>query len=69
MTTKQRNLRTRIDARIDPNNSSEVKTWCSRFDCTEDELRLAFVNVGTVAVDAGNWLITHRNKSKSIRQN
>ncbi len=69
MTTKQRILKNRIDERIDPNNSSEVKAWCSRFDCTEDELRLAFVNVGTVAVDAGNWLITHRNKSKSIRQN
>ena len=37
--------------RVNVNEWWEVKFWCSRFDCTEEELRGCVEKVGVMAAD------------------
>lgn len=37
--------------RVNVNEPHEVKYWCSKFGCTEDQLRAAVRRVGVMAAD------------------
>lgn len=38
-------------ARVNVNEDHEVRYWCGKFGCTEDELRAAVDRVGVMAAD------------------
>lgn len=43
-------------ARVNVNEAHELKYWCSKFGCTEAQLRAAVKAVGVMAVDVEKHL-------------
>jgi hypothetical protein len=46
----------RIASRVNVNESWEVRYWCGKFNCTEDELRAAVRAEGVMAADVERYI-------------
>lgn len=49
-------------ARVNVNESWEVRWWCNEFGCTEADLRAAVRAVGVMATAVRAWLAQNRTR-------
>ena len=51
--------------RINVEEAHEVRHWCQRFGCTEEQLRAAVGRVGVMAADVESYLASARHGSQA----
>jgi hypothetical protein len=52
-------------SRVNVNQPHELRSWCAKFGCTEDQLRAAVASVGVMASDVERFLKSRGSASPS----
>jgi hypothetical protein len=50
-------------SRVNVNQPHELRSWCTKFGCTEDQLKAAVARVGVMATDVERFLKTQSSPS------